>query len=223
VGEDNFDKLSRLCQEHKISTEGVLMITIQKNRGEQFSSFVVDLKNRETFPVYPQANEPLSYKEKEINGFLICYHENLSRPPAATRAVPTVCDSPPFCCDKIEGYMPKTLDRSREEMFTKLRSREGSVPDIVFSVKRQINNRTEMVTQLFMLEDGSVTEVFGKFDNKVHAFKNYKCKKHDLFFGVDLYRASGSAGSNKHHMRLNPYTKLNDEFLSDFFDECFGK
>jgi len=216
----NIDKLLKFCQEQNISTKCVLMITIQKNRTDQFSSFVVDLQSRDIFPVYPQPNEPLSYQEKQVNGFNICYHENLSRPPAAVRVVSTVCESPPFCCNRIVGYLPKTLDSSKEEMFNKLRARTGSVPGIVFSVKRQIDNGTEMVTQYFMLEDGKLTEVFGTFQNKVHAFKNYKCKTHELCFAVDLYRLAESAGTNKHHMRLNPFTQLNDAFLSEFFQKC---
>jgi len=229
----NIDKLLKFCQEQNISTKCVLMITIQKNRTDQFSSFVVDLQNRETFPVYPQPSEPFRYQEKKVNDFNICYYENLSRPPAAVRVVPTVCESPPFCCDGIVGYQPKTLDRSKEEMFNQLRARQGSVPGIVFSVRRQIDNRTEMVTRHFMLADGKLTEVFGTFQKvqvcikrelhvavQVHAFKNYKCKTHGLFFGVDLYRTAESVGTNKHHMRLNPFTQLNDAFLSEFFQKC---
>ncbi|CAN0538229.1 unnamed protein product [Ectocarpus sp. 8 AP-2014] len=52
----------------------------------------------------------------------------------------------------------------------------------------------------------------------MHAFKNYKCTVHDRFFGVDLFRASESAGTNFHHMRLNPFTHAHSEVLDAFFE-----
>ncbi|CAN0284819.1 unnamed protein product [Ascophyllum nodosum] len=52
----------------------------------------------------------------------------------------------------------------------------------------------------------------------MHAFKNYKCTVHNRFFGVDLYRSSGnSSGYNFHHMRLNPFTRVNPDVLDEFF------
>ena len=62
-----------------------------------------------------------------------------------------------------------------------------------------------------------MTEMPGPYTQKVHSFKNYKCVSKNLFFGIDLYRSDGSAGGNYHHMRLNPFTKIDFELFQDFF------
>lgn len=54
------------------------------------------------------------------------------------------------------------------------------------------------------------------FTQKMHSFKNYKCAEHGRFFGVDLFRASESAGTNFHHMRLNPFTHVHPTVLDAF-------
>ncbi|CAN0408846.1 unnamed protein product, partial [Laminaria digitata] len=58
------------------------------------------------------------------------------------------------------------------------------------------------------------------FTEKKHAFKNYKCAEHDRFFGVDLFRASNSTGTNFHHMRLNPFTHVHPAVLDSFLVEA---
>jgi hypothetical protein len=56
--------------------------------------------------------------------------------------------------------------------------------------------------------------VEGSFSQKVHAFKNFKCTKHNWFFGVDLY--SETKQNNFHHMRLIPFRHINNYVLEEF-------
>jgi len=214
------EELIKFCEKRKISTEGVLFITFQKNRTTQFSTLIVDFEKRETLPVYPQAEDVLPYKEFMVKDFSICYSANLKRPVVSATAVPTVCESPPFCCSDIIPYKPTVLQSANENVFKALLNKRGNFPAIVFQVKRQINNRPKMVTQYFMLKDDTITEVFVEFNNKVHAFKNYICKKHDLFFGIDLFKTTDEVGYNYHHMRLNPFLKINVKLLTDVFQAC---
>jgi len=207
------EELAKFCEKLNISTEGVLVINIQRNRTTQFSTLIVDFEKRETLPVYPQA---LQYEEKTIKDFLICYSQNLKRPVVSASAVPTVCESPPFCCSDIVPYKPAEL-RANEDVFKALLAKRGNFPKFVFQVKRQINNRPKIVTQYFELIDHTIIEVFGEFNNKAHSFKNYICKKHDLFFGIDLYDTADEVGYNHHHMRLHPFLKINVGFLADVF------
>jgi len=183
------EELVKFCEKLKISTEGVLVINIQRNRTTQFSALIVDFEKREMLPVYPQTDDALPYEEKTIKDFLICCSQNLKRPVVSASSVPTVCESPPFCCSDIVPYKPAVL-RANEDVFKALLAKRGNFPEIVFQVKRQINNRPKIVTQYFGLKDDTITEVFGEFNNKVHSFKNYVCKKHDLFFGIDLYNTT---------------------------------
>ena len=69
-------------------------------------------------------------------------------------------------------------------------------------------------------EHSLVEEVAGPFSQKIHSFKNYKCASKKLFFAVDLYRADESVpATNYHHMRLNPFTKVNEYVLRALFDD----
>ena len=71
----------------------------------------------------------------------------------------------------------------------------------------------QVLHMLVQVVDNSVVEVSGDFTAKLHAFKNYKCPKHNLFFGIDLFQAGAGSGSNLHHMRLNPFKHVNDSVL----------
>jgi hypothetical protein len=54
-----------------------------------------------------------------------------------------------------------------------------------------------------------------KMTYKAHAFKNFKCTKHNLFFSLDVYTLAGTY--NYHHMRLNPVTNINEVLMEQFF------
>ena len=91
------------------------------------------------------------------------------------------------------------------------------MPGFVFEVKTQIDNGPLVSNKYYTLHGSVVTEQHGKFTQKVHSFKNYKCQEHGLFYAVDLYKADNSKTYNYHHMRLNPFTKINEDVLSAFF------
>ncbi|KAI1709647.1 hypothetical protein Ddc_13771 [Ditylenchus destructor] len=65
----------------------------------------------------------------------------------------------------------------------------------------------------------SMEAVIGTFTNKKHGYKNYLCATHNLFYAVDVYDRANNVGRNFHHMRLNPFTKINTELMEEFF--CF--
>ena len=99
--------------------------------------------------------------------------------------------------------------------FTKFISKAGT-SGYVFEIKKSINNGALLWTKYFTVTDGTIAELEGEFSQKAHAFKNYKCDKHNLFYNVDLYEKSGKSSYNYHHMRLVPFTKLNKEFYNQF-------
>ena len=96
-------------------------------------------------------------------------------------------------------------------------SERGNVPGTIFEVKAQVDNGPLLSTKYYSLLDNEVVEQEGEFTQKIHAFKNYKCRAHDRFYAVDLYKAKNSSTYNRHHMRLNPFTKVNKAVLNAFF------
>lgn len=62
--------------------------------------------------------------------------------------------------------------------------------DQVFQVTRQVDNGPDISTNYYKLKEGrriklDLTDSTSL--NKIHSFKNYKCRKHGLFFKVNLY------------------------------------
>jgi len=216
--------LSAFCTVHGISTNGILVITFHEGHTTNFSSLIADFERKELLPVFPVAPDA-SYKELELKlsgaTLYVVFAENQERPPTAAAdrdsSVPTVCNAPPFCCSDIRAYKPQKLHDSMERKFAALLKRRGHVPEAVFQVKRQINHHPKIVTQYFTLRHDTVKEfdAHGKYKHKLHAFKNFVCKTHDLFFGVDLY--SNTPEYNYHHMRLNPFLAVNTDFLARVF------
>jgi hypothetical protein len=75
-------------------------------------------------------------------------------------------------------------------------------------VTRQVDNGPVIAKTLYQLVKGRVAPAEGvdlTSLSKVHSFKNFKCARHDRFFGVDLLKAGAAA--NKHHMRLAPFER----------------
>jgi hypothetical protein len=90
---------------------------------------------------------------------------------------------------------------------------------VVFEVKRQVNNGPILSVKYFQLLDGHLVQVHGQSTQKLHAFKNYKCASHDLFYGVDLYLAGEDSGYNQHHMRLHPFEARNASIMQQLWSE----
>ena len=219
-------RLVIFCESKSIATNGVLAITIQRSRTGEFCSVIIDMDTGIVADMYP-ADDLSDYKEGRVGAgaelFLYCYHANLD-PSKVLHKVPTQTRTSasqfqttgsPFCCSSLELYKPGHT--SHDDKFSAFVHQRGSVRGMVFEVKAQVNNGPLVSTKYYSLDNGVVSEHEGKFNQKVHAFKNYKCQAHDLFFAVDLYKADNSKTSNYHHMRLNPFTKVNPGVLSAFF------
>eukprot|EP01137_Pigoraptor_chileana_P012403 Opistho-2@64777 len=108
------------------------------------------------------------------------------------------------CCSQMCDYRPQRLDK--EELFTSFKNERGSAPGIVFELKTQVDNGPLLRTDYYKLVDGRRIKVSNEYHSKLHAYKNYKCTSHNLFFAVDL-RSDSSATYNTHHMRINPFTQ----------------
>ena len=62
--------------------------------------------------------------------------------------------------------------------------------DQVFEVTRQVDNGPDISTFYYKMMEGKVKKLDLKDSgslNKIHSFKNYKCRNHGLFFKVNLY------------------------------------
>jgi len=123
----------------------------------------------------------------------------------------------PFGCATDEPTPYKHRRTAKDVVFEDFVNGVGNHPDVLFEVKTQIDNGPLISTKYYKLEFDQITEHPGPFFQKIHCFKDYKCAAKNLFFAVDLYRADQSGGGNFYHMRLNPYTKINDEILLEFF------
>lgn len=216
---DTVDNCRRFCERHGLSTRGVLALTAQVNRTTEFCSILLDFERGDLLDVYPaEFIAAAGYKEMRLGELLVCYADGLPRLQAAplpsdAERKAAVCERPPFCCAGVEPYKARRLDG--EALFTSLLSGRGHHPNVVFEVKRQIDKGPMLTTKHFQVISNAVVEVTGSFTAKMHAFKNFKCPRHSLFFGVDLFQASGAGhGSNFHHMRLNPFQHLNDSVLT---------
>lgn len=222
---DVFASVTDFCKRHRISTSGVLVFTAQKNRSSEFTSVIADFEKGCMLTVYPaEVLASTTYKEMRLTAgsvdVLCCYGDNLPAPPASYTAPASIsaglkdaCESgsEPFCCGCVQLYKNRRLDR--DAMFDSLRSRRGHHPNVVFEVKRQVNNGPMLSTKYYQVVNNELLEVHGSYSQKLHAFKNFKCSKHDLFFGVDLYQSRNTSSYNTHHMRLNPFEHRNIEFL----------
>eukprot|EP00930_Biecheleria_cincta_P030154 TRINITY_DN20913_c0_g1_i1.p1 TRINITY_DN20913_c0_g1~~TRINITY_DN20913_c0_g1_i1.p1 ORF type:complete len:247 (+),score=31.22 TRINITY_DN20913_c0_g1_i1:366-1106(+) len=215
---DLIQRFEAFCKIKRISTDGILAVTIQRNRTTEFSSLIINWDTMSTSP-----NNPMEflkdYKELKVAGsaFLVCFNDNLD--PSVIKELdvgPRDVNAPPFCCPDLQPYRPKRI--GKESYFTGFVNSQGTHDDVVYEVKEQIDNGPLLSTRFFKLQQGNIVLVRGEFRNKAHAFKNYECKRCKRFFAVDLYRADNLAGGNYHHMRLNPFTKLSPSLLESFFE-----
>ena len=211
--------LTSWCDHNQVRTDGVLVLTVQKNRTTEFASVVVDMDSGKLHPNFP-AELLTSYEETRAGDLLVCYKAGLSLPAMFTMNTSSIHSSPsdgPFGCSPSELSPYKHRRTAHDRAFEGFVSGNGNFPDLVFEVKKQVDNGPLISTKFFKLENDTILEATGPFTQKVHCFKNYKCVSQNLFFGVDLYRADRSTGGNYHHMRLNPFTKVNADILSSLF------
>lgn len=217
--DDDAEALLRFA-EHvgiKVNDDKFLAITVQKNLTTAYVSAIIDVKHRCILPHYPVPDKLTQYTEKRLGPFIVVFNNDL---PPTSSTQPTsnaVVDDNPFCCAAVKVDRDRRLDR--EQLFVDFVAARGSHPGVVFEVKRQINNGPLLSTKYFQLVDNQVThlDAANKYEQKLHAFKNYKCTVHNLYFAVDLFSASAGnrVGSNRHHMRLNPFSKISPTVLAE--------
>ena len=210
-----FEKLKEFAIKHKISTEGVLIITIHKNYGERtgkFASYIINFDTNSLEDVYPM---PMTrqYEELTLRHFYVCYQSNLCSDVYTNNIMNIENPNPnmPFCCNEIIHYRPRRTNK--DYYFESFLKQHGDHPDIIFEVKRQINNGKLLSTKYYSLHDNNIIEA-EKSTVKIHTYKNYKCLKHNMFYGVDLYSANSNY-SNNHHMRVNCFANHNNEILDE--------
>ena len=194
------EKVKQYCTSHEIPMEDLSVYTFQRNYSTTFASIVIDWNAENIMPNYP-AEFLDSYDEKNIGDINVCYKTGLQ---------PIEKEDGPYrdklfpCCDGMTPFKARQLNNER--YFTAFKDGSGHYPAIVYEVKRQIDKGSLLDTRHYQMINGVRTEVSGNFTQKIHSFKNYTCASCNLFFGIDLYRATVSEGHNAHHMRLNPYT-----------------
>jgi hypothetical protein len=205
------------CERNGIAVDGehVLAVTVQKNLSTEFVSAIVDTKSRTLLPNFPTVDLLSTYTERRFGDFIVVFNNKLPHPtPLPAPAVElsgSDGDSAPLCCGAIKVDKNRRLDR--EQLFVDFVASSGNHPEIIYEVKRQITNGPLLSTKFFKLTNSTLTPITGEFQHKLHAYKNYKCTVHDLYFAVDLY--SATARANHHHMRLNPFTKVSSAMLAE--------
>ena len=220
---DDAEVASRLkgwCEENGVPTHGVLVMTIQENRSTEFASVVVHMDEQKVLPNFP-ADGLSSYTEVRQGSLLVCYKAGLSLPPSFGADAPSLGSigsaGGPFGCNPSEVLPYKHRPTAHDRAFRDFVQGSGHHPNLIFEVKTQVDNGPLLSTKYYTLANGTRTEVEATFTQKVHAYKNYRCPSKNLFFAVDLYRADESTGRNYHHMRLNPFTKMNTRLLQALY------
>eukprot|EP00240_Pyramimonas_obovata_P012633 CAMPEP_0118921566 /NCGR_PEP_ID=MMETSP1169-20130426/794_1 /TAXON_ID=36882 /ORGANISM="Pyramimonas obovata, Strain CCMP722" /LENGTH=233 /DNA_ID=CAMNT_0006862311 /DNA_START=122 /DNA_END=823 /DNA_ORIENTATION=+ len=221
-------KLRAFCRSHSIPTEGALVVTVHRNRTTEFASVIVRWDNEQLLPLYPLATDLQQYSELKVGDFFVVYKAklDLTTLDAALGRQPADDSNSlaPFCCNNVRPYKARQLDR--EQLFKDFLTSSGHHPNVVFEVKRQVDNGPLLSTTYFKLVHNCITKApEHSYNQKLHAFKNYKCTEHNLFFGVDLYCDGDTTGAKKnvHHMRLNQFAHHNMDVLGDFFSQESAK
>ncbi|KAJ1619948.1 hypothetical protein T492DRAFT_889546 [Pavlovales sp. CCMP2436] len=207
--------LRSFCEKHGIKA------STGKNRTSRFSSLIVDWDGDRLLPNFP-AEMLDKYEKLRVGDFNVAYSEGLSLPDSYSESNDATIFSQqqgsdkPFCCEEIVPFKPRHLDT--EALFSDFLRGTGNHPNVVYEVKEQVDNGPLLSTKYYKLCNDNIGEIEGSnFKQKMHAFKNFKCAQHNRFYGVDLYREGNDAGSNFHHMRVNPFTKCDGELLDEFF------
>ena len=217
-------KMDIFCHKQNICSTGVLAITIQRNRSGRCASLIIDMDKKMILPNYP-AEFPSKYKELWMakDKWIVVYHERLQLPssPQMPPAGQERVSQDAFCCTCLDPYKPRRLDGLHEEIFKDSLKAKGTRGDLVYEVREQVNNGPNLALRYFVLKGNCrriVEKPFAK--EKLSAYKNYICPKHNRFFSVNLYRSTGTqAADNFHHMRCIPYTQKDLSVLSEFFED----
>lgn len=125
----------------------------------------------------------------------------------------------PFCCRGVTKVHDRRLQR--DSTFAALVAHKGTNANIVYEVKAMRNRADAFVfsRRFYTLLNGTVSETQGVFTRRIHAYKNYWCRQHDLWFSIDLFAQlddSTESARQKHHMRMCFYSNFDN---STFVDE----
>jgi len=202
------------CREVGFALSGVCVVTVQQNRGSLYGSFVIDMRG--PTPVLKQSypKELPSSQHKYTSNFSVSVVTDLDPSVidrASEEADETVASSDLWCCDPSNWTKKSTKRTSRDTIFEDFRHSRNSHPNIVFKVRKQINYGPDVWTKHFTLNDGKITETESA-THKIHAFKNYVCHAHNMYYEVDLFSRTGSV-RNAHHMRALASTQYGPEIL----------
>ena len=219
------DKLAAFCKKKGIATSGVLALTVQRNRKTESGAMIInfDAKTPQMLQCYPhEFNKACT--EGRVDDLLFAWVDNLDSSVLDRQPMKELDEAKdetkedsvkPFCCENLTPYRPRPT--SKDSMFKDFLASTGSAKGIIFEIKSQVDRGRLLSVKYFRLHDGKISEVKGQFTQKIHTFKNYKCRKHNRFFGVDLYRETDSTGYNYHHMRASAFAKQNDSLFEELF------
>ena len=146
------ESLKAVCAARNIRTDKVLVMTVQRDRTGEFFSLVADFTRDQLLDVYP-AEFLTAYKELRIGDLNVCYNDSLppleaTTKPAAASDAATIFLKPPFCCGGIQLYRDRPI--SMDSVFRDLVAGHGHHPNVVYEVKRQINNGAMLHTKYFL-------------------------------------------------------------------------
>ena len=218
------------------SGSGYVAMTVQEQCSSRFCSLVVDVEKMqviENFPIDRQTDAAVT--EVTTAKYQVTYQTGLVIPPdfgrgefdddetfipttaALERSLSGACLGTPFGCDGSELIAYKPKSNEYDEAFADFVRGEGHYPNLVFEVKKQLNDGPLVLsTKYHQLLNGQYCEVPGPYKSRIEgAYKNYKYE--NLFFFVDLYEPEDPLSLV---MRLfNPITSLDEALLGDFLSE----
>ena len=134
-----WEEMKKWCQPRGIRTDGVLVMTVQRNRSTQFASLVLDMEVGRVLPNYPM--ELLaSYDETRSGEYLVCYKAGLAVLPSfsSEQAVDASSPGQPFGCLPTELTPYKHRRTAHDQAFNDFVRGEGHHPNLVFEVKKQV-------------------------------------------------------------------------------------
>lgn len=123
---------------------GILLLTVMRNRATDFYSVIADLDTGETYPLYPAPLEG-GHHDYKIGDLYVCYRPGLDKTPLSEMSSGRIesrhCtenpQSPAFCCSAV--YVYRSCPTNRDAMFADFLKGTGHHPNVIYGVRRQVN------------------------------------------------------------------------------------
>merc|ERR1711890_45989 len=96
---------------------------------------------------YPHEMSEGSAKEKSVDNFIITYFQLPSI--TAVNMESSATKMGPFCCENLKSY--KNIRNDKESLFQTFLSGKGTVSEVLFEVKEQVDNGPLIGTKYFRL------------------------------------------------------------------------